>query len=281
MKKRYLWSAAILLATILSDQLTKRWASAESPYLHYNQGFIMGLYAELPESLRIVALGAFAGFILFLYLLLMFIIPAGGRWVKYGLSLLVGGIFGNVIDKVIMGRTVDFIPVPFSGSQVVFNLADVYQWLGCGIILWVIFRRDRLLWYPDSTRQNYLINPREQFRIAINYALVALVTSLMLGVFSFSFFRTVMVTMEVTGKHLMISFSLTYFMLTLLFCIMSFITGIIISHRSSGPLYAFEQYCDDLMKGRDRKLKLRDNDHYKHLENVADKLRVHFIPEDK
>jgi signal peptidase II len=281
MKNRYLWSTAILFATILSDQLTKRWASLESPYLHYNQGFIMGLYAELPDSLRIVALGVFAGFILFVYLLLMFVIPSAGRWLKYGLSMLVGGIFGNVIDKIIFGRTVDFIPVPFRNSQVVFNLADLYQWVGCGIILWIIFRRDRLIWYPESTRQNYLINPREQLGVAINYSLVALATSLMLGVFSFSFFRTVMVTMEVNGKHLMLSFALTYFMLTLLFCIMSFITGIIISHRSSGALYAFEKYCDELMNGHDRKLKLRDNDHYKHLEKVADKLRVHLISKDK
>ena len=52
-----------------------------------------------------------------------------------------------------------------------------------------------------------------------------------------------------------------------------------LSHRSSGPLYAFEQYLDNLIKGRDRKLVLWDSDNYEHLEKVADKLRVHFIPE--
>jgi signal peptidase II len=103
---------------------------------------------------------------------------------------------------------------------------------------------------------------------------------MMLGIFSFAFFRTLMLSVNFQGEHLMLSYFLTYFILTLLFCSMSFITGIVISHRSSGPLYAFEQYLDHLMKGRDRKLVLRDSDNYKHLEQVADKLRVHFLPED-
>lgn len=236
----------------------------------------MGVYADLPDSLRIVALGAFAGFIFFLYLFLMYIIPSAARVMKYGLSFLVGGIFGNVIDKMIYGRTVDFIPF----SQVVFNLADVFQWIGVALIVFMIFKRDQLIWFPESSRQNYLINPREQFKVALNFTLVALSTSLMLGIFSFAFFRTVMVSMDLRGENLMLSYFLTYLILTLLFCAMSFLTGIILSHRSSGALYAFEQYLDHLMKGRDKKLTLRDSDNYKHLEKVADKLRVHFTSEN-
>lgn len=279
MSKRYLWSLLILIGTITIDQFSKSWAHGLST-LHFNQGFIMGIYADLPDSLRIVALGAFAGFIFFLYLFCMYIIPYSARWVKFGLSFLVGGIFGNVIDKIIYGRTVDFIPLQLGSQQVIFNLADAFQWIGCVIVLWIIFKKDKLIWFPDSSRQNYLINPREQFRVAINFSVVAFSTSLMLGIFSFAFFRTLMTTVNLPGQHLMLSYFLTYLALTLLFCAMSFITGIIISHRSSGPLYAFEQYLDNLMKGRDRKLILRDSDNYKHLEKVADKLRVHFIPED-
>jgi signal peptidase II len=280
MFKRYIWPALILIGCIGIDQLSKSWAQGLST-LHFNQGFIMGIYADLPDSLRIVALGAFAGFIFFLYLLLMYIIPFSARWLKFGLSFLVGGIFGNVIDKIIYGRTVDFIPFNWGDQQVVFNLADVFQWIGCGFILFIIFKRDKLIWFPDSSRQNYLINPREQFRVAFNYTAVAFSTSVMMGIFSFAFFRTLMVSVSLPGKNLMLSYFLTYLVLTLLFCAMSFVIGIIISHRSSGPLYAFEQYLDNLMKGRDRKLVLRDSDNYKHLENVAEKLRVHFIPDDE
>lgn len=279
MKKRYVLSTLILIATIALDQLSKSWGKTLST-LHYNQGFIMGIYAELPDSLRIVALGAFAGFIFFLYLFLMYVIPSAARFIKYGLSFLVGGIFGNVIDKMIYGRTVDFIPFSLGNTHVVFNLADAFQWIGAGMILYMVFKRDQLIWFPESSRQNYLINPKDQLRVALNYSIVALATSLMLGIFSFAFFRTVMVSMDLRSENLMLSYFLTYLILTLLFCAMSFLTGIILSHRSSGALYAFEQYLDHLMKGRDQKLTLRDSDNYKHLEKVADKLRVHFTTDN-
>lgn len=279
MKKSTLYSLVLLLVSILIDQGSKHVAKG-LPTLHFNQGFIMGVYADLPDSLRIVALGAFAGFIFFLYMFLMFVIPSSAKVVKFGLSFLVGGIFGNVIDKISYGGTIDFIPFQLSETYVVFNIADIFQWVGVVLILWMIFRRDKLIWFPDSTRQNYLINPRDQIRVALNYTAVAFSTSVMLGIFSFAFFRTILVSQEIKGENLMLSYFYTYAILTLLFCAMSFITGIIISHRSSGPLYAFEQYLDHLMEGRDRKLNLRDNDHYKHLEKVADKLRVHFTSDN-
>lgn len=276
MNKRYLISILILVTTIFVDQLSKSLAYGKVS-VHLNQGFIMGMYSELPESLRIVALGSFSGFIFFLYIFLMFIIPARARLLKYGLSLLIGGIFGNVIDKIVTGRTVDFIPFRLGSFYTMFNLADVFQWVGAALILWVIFRRERLVWYPESNRQNYLINTKDQIRVALHYTLIAFSTSLMLGVFCFAFFNTALGSMEVGRKNLMLSFFVTYSILTMLFCSMSFVAGIIISHRTSGPLYAFEKYLNDLMEGRDRKLKFRDNDHYKHLEKVADKLRVHFL----
>lgn len=280
MKKSTLYSLIILLASLLLDQGSKHFAKGLST-LHFNQGFIMGVYADLPDSMRVVALGAFAGFIFFFYMFLMFVIPYSAKVLKFGLSFLVGGIFGNVVDKIIYGGTIDFIPFHWNDFYVVFNVADILQWIGVLLILWIVFRKDKLIWFPDSTRQNYLINPKDQFRVALNYTAVAFSTSVMLGIFSFAFFRTVLSTQEIAEENLMLSYFYTYLILTLLFCAMSFLTGIIISHRSAGPLYAFEQYLDHLMEGRDRKLNLRDKDHYKHLEQVADKLRVHFGSDDK
>jgi len=275
MQKSYLWSIFILVTTIWVDQLSKTWARGLST-LHFNQGFIMGIYSELPESLRIVALGAFVGFIFFLYIFFMYVIPLKAAMIRHGLSFLVGGIFGNVIDKIVYGRTVDFIPFYVGEFQVVFNIADVFQWIGCGLVLWVIFRKERQIWFPDSTRQNYLINPLDQLKMATNFALVTFATSSMLGLFSFAFFRTVMVTLNYATENLMLSYFFTYLILTLLFCSISFIIGIVLSHRSAGPIYAFEKHVNHLLTGENKEFKLRDNDHYKHLESVANKLRVRF-----
>lgn len=275
MLKRSLAPALIVSGCLIIDQLSKSWAQRLTS-LHFNQGFILGIFAELPDSLRIVTFVALAGFIFFLYLFLMYLIPHSARWVKYGLSFSVGGIFGNVIDKIIYGRTMDFIPFQLGKFQVLFNLADVFQWMGCGIVVWMIFKRDKLIWFPQSSRQNYLINPREQFRVAFIYTAVAFSTSLIMGLFSFAFFRPLMVSANMNKEPLMLSYGMSYLILSLLFCALSFLTGIIISHRSSGPLYAFEQYLDKLIMGKNCKFVLRDSDHFQHLQTMANKLQRHF-----
>ena len=71
-------------------------------------------------------------------------------------------------------------------------------------------------------------------------------------------------------------FSLAYVCLSLTFSLIVFLVGLVISHKTAGPLYAFELYVEDLLKGNMRKLSLREGDNYKHLEKVADDLKKHF-----
>lgn len=274
MAHRFLISAIILISSIVIDQLTKSWGQTLST-LHYNQGFIMGLYSGLPDNIRIVALGCFAGIVFFLYVFLMYIIPARGEVLKYGLSFLVGGMFGNVIDKIMYGKTVDFIPFNYFGIHAVFNMADVFLWLGTGLVMIIILGKEKLVWYPDSARGSFLIWPKEQYKVGLNFALVVFSCSLILGIFSYSFFNTTVAPFVDGKQHLMLTYFMTYAMITLLFCSMAFLAGIVISHKSAGPLYAFESYVDDLIEGKDRKLTFREGDNYKDLELVADRLREH------
>jgi signal peptidase II len=233
----------------------------------------MGLYAGLPDSIRIIALGCFAGIVFSLYIFLLYIIPSRASLLKYGLSLLVGGMLGNLIDKVVYGKTVDFIPFHFLSLNTVFNMADVFLWIGAGIVTFIIFGREKLIWYPDSSRGKFLIWPREQYKVGLNFSLVVFSCSLFLGFFSYSFFNTTLAPFSATKDHLMLTYFFTYSLVTLLFCSLAFVAGIIISHKSAGPLYAFEIYVDDLIQGKDRKLTLREGDNYRDLEQVADRLR--------
>lgn len=233
----------------------------------------MGLYSGLPDNIRIVALGCFAGIVFFLYVFLMYIIPARGKVLKYGLSFLVGGMFGNVIDKIMYGKTVDFIPFNYFGVHAVFNMADVFLWTGAGMVMVIILGKEKLVWYPDSARGSFLIWPKEQYKVGLNFSLVVFSCSLILGIFSYSFFNTTVAPFVDGKQHLMLTYFMTYAMITLLFCSMAFLAGIVISHKSAGPLFAFESYVDDLIEGKDRKLTFREGDNYKDLEMVADRLR--------
>ncbi len=61
----------------------------------------------------------------------------------FGLALIIGGALGNVIDRVLRGAVVDFISLHHNDYYwYVFNLADVWITVGCGLVL------------IDSLRQN-------------------------------------------------------------------------------------------------------------------------------
>jgi signal peptidase II len=274
MKARFLISAIILVASILLDQITKLWGTGLKT-LHYNEGVIMGFYSTLPDSIRIVALATFSGIVFFLYVIMLYLIPARGKWLKYGLSAMVGGMFGNVIDKIRLGKTIDFIPFNFASVHTVFNLADCILWAGMGIVVYMLLRHDHLIWHPESTRGSLLIRPKEQFKVALNLTLVVFCSSLVLGIFSFTFFRTTFFETLADKDHVMLTFFITYALMTVFFCVLTFSAGILISHKSAGPLHAFENYVNDLINGSDRRFTLRDGDNYRDLEQVAQKLREH------
>ncbi|MFT6070655.1 MAG: signal peptidase II [Bacteriovoracaceae bacterium] len=281
MKKDFVYSLLIFSFCLAIDQVTKSWGLTLET-LQYNEGVIFGLYGDLSKALRIITLCSIFGFLFFLYLILLYLLPAQLKQLKYGLSLLMGGIFGNVLDRTLWGKSIDFIPFHLADIHLVFNFADVFQWIGAAIIIYKVIKKEKVIWYPDNQRGRYLINPKEQILFSIKFSSIAFCSSLLLGIFSFTFFRTTLTDWGFRQyNQVLASFAISYICLSLAFTLLVFIAGLIISHKSSGPLYAFELYVEDLLKGERRKLVLRDGDNYRHLEQVADQLEQHFKKEDE
>lgn len=278
MNNRYLVALAIVVMTLVIDFHTKQWGLT-LPSLHFNEGLIMGSFAHLPDSIRVIALGSFSGIIFILYLLLLIVIPRRGKWLTFGLSFLIGGMFGNVLDKMVYGKTIDFIPFSLGSFSVTFNFADVFLWIGAAMTLWMVLFREKLIWYPDSVRGNYFVRPREQLKVSLYLLFVVFSCSIVLGLFSYGFLATTVGGAAEDRRDILFSFFYTYISLTGLLCLIAFIAGVLISHKSSGPVYGFELYVNDLIRGKDRKFRLREGDNYQHLEDLADKLRAHFSKE--
>lgn len=280
MKKDFVYSLLIFSLCIVVDQLTKSWGLTLDT-LQYNEGVIFGLYGDLSKTLRVITLCSVFGFLFFLYLILLYLLPAQLQKLKYGLSLLMGGIFGNVLDRTIWGKSIDFIPFSLGDFAVVFNMADVFQWIGAAIIIFKVIKKEKVIWYPDNQRGTYLVNPKEQILFSMKFSAIVLCSSLLLGIFCFTFFRTTLTDWGFRHYNQVLgSFAVAYICLTLAFSLMVFFAGLVISHKSSGPLYAFELYVEGLLRGERRKLVLRDGDNYRHLEQVADQLEQHFIDSD-
>jgi len=155
---------AALIVTILClcvgcDQVTKTAAQYHLPSSHSiyvmgdvfrfqystNRGAFMGLGAGLSHPVRFWALIVFVGVALIGMLRFVWISREMSHPMSIlGASLVIGGGFSNLIDRLLNnGAVVDFVNVGVGNLRTgIFNLADVAIMLGVGILLaWSLFFR--------------------------------------------------------------------------------------------------------------------------------------------
>lgn len=286
-KRDWLLVLLPLVLTWLVDRLTKQWANGLSgvtdlgPFhfvLHHNHGAMLGLFTDLPAVLRIVTLSTGGAFILCLYALVQYLIPIKSLLLRCGLSVLIGGILGNVTDRILWGYVVDFIVIGTPTlSSPAFNLADAVQWIGYALIVVAIVREGEILWPSNDSRRRYWINKSFQMKYSLFLVATGLGLTLISLVFSYTYLRVTIA--ELVGNNqllinkFLVPFLITYLLICLAFCGILFALGKYISHRIAGPLYAFERFLDETLDGADRPLKLRTGDDFKNLEDVAEKFR--------
>ncbi len=133
----------IFVFTLLLDQLTKIWAvNALPPYefvpvipffnlfLTFNKGVSFSLFSGYDAWVLIVlSLGLCAAILYWLRKECDFV-------TKIALTLVLGGAFGNVIDRVRLGAVIDFLDVYYQTHHwPAFNIADSAICIGAGLIL--------------------------------------------------------------------------------------------------------------------------------------------------
>lgn len=155
---RWLWLSALV---VLLDQGTKWLAEAllvpHQPVavlplvnltLMYNEGAAFSFLAGAGGWQRwfFVAIALLMTLVLALWLLRL---AAGERLTAVALALVVGGAVGNLIDRVLTGRVVDFIDVslPFIPLRMfnpwpAFNIADSAISIGVVLMLVLAFRKE-------------------------------------------------------------------------------------------------------------------------------------------
>lgn len=280
-----------LVFTWTVDYFTKAWASLMLQpidlgnlhfILHHNPGAMLGLFSDLPPELRVVSLSTGGAFLFCTYALIQYLLPIKSLTLRSGLSTLLGGILGNVTDRILYGHVVDFIVFSFGKSMSpAFNLADALQWVGYGLIVFAIIKEGDRLWPEFNARRMYWINPRFQLKYCFFLMGVGLGLGLISVVFSYTYLRVTMIDLVgnnqlILNKFLM-PFTITYSIVIVGFCIGLFTVGKIISHKIAGPIYAFEKFLADSMEGKNRPFKLRTKDEFKHLESIAEQIQKFLI----
>jgi len=153
----WVWVSAVVVAL---DQLSKWMAEANlepyTPYavmphlnmmLAYNDGAAFSMLSG--QRWFFVVLAAVASVVIIFWLRKL---KKGAAWPALGLSLILGGALGNVIDRILHGKVIDFIDVYFDIPFVMdnyhfatFNVADIAITLGAAIIIFIsLFASDKL-----------------------------------------------------------------------------------------------------------------------------------------
>jgi signal peptidase II len=285
-RKEWFLTLAPLFLVWFVDHACKLWGESlvepiELGYikfqLYHNHGAFLGFFSDLPPLLRIVSLSTIGSFLVFSYAIIQYMLPIKSLRLRLGLSILIGGIIGNVFDRILWGYVVDFIILNFSFfKNHPMNLADMFQWIGYGLVATALIRDDQLLWPEQNHRKRLWINHSYQLRYIFFLMIITLSLTLIGAVFSFTYLKVTI--FELIGENryvpgrFLVPFVFTYFAISFIFCFFLAIIGRKISHRNAGPIYAFDKYVTDLLDGRNRRFKLRSGDEFKELEALGAKI---------
>lgn len=289
-KKEWIAILAPLSLAWIIDRVIKWWAvehlkvpftvgNLRFIYLE-NHGAMLGLFSDLPAVLRIVSLSTGGAFLLVIFGILQYLMPIKSYRLRAGMSLLLGGILGNVYDRIVYGYVIDYISFKWGDfNSPVFNFADFIQWVGYGLIFITLTTTADLLWPESESRKKLWVNPDFQIKHSLQLLAVGIGVAIISGVFSFTYFRVTI--LEIAGSDPKIlnkflnPYLVTYIVVILAFAAILMATGRYISHRVAGPVYAFEKYMREFMDGNYREFKVRGKDEFKQLEMLARDLVDH------
>lgn len=148
MKLWYLFVAAVVLAF---DQFTKYWVSvklSEGDEIDIIRGFFKLSYTENPGiAFGMLNNGNVKWLLVSVSVAAILVVvhfmrrtPASNTLLLWSLALLAAGICGNLIDRVRLGRVIDFILVYYKNYQwPVFNIADTAITIGAALMAIELF----------------------------------------------------------------------------------------------------------------------------------------------
>lgn len=95
-----------------------------------NPGIVLGI--KIGGNIFFSVFMAFASV---LVLTLLFQLKENNPWIRIALALILGGALGNLMDRLFIGKIVDFIEI---GPWPIFNLADVAVTIGLIVLIVVV-----------------------------------------------------------------------------------------------------------------------------------------------
>ena len=158
MKTKYLIVLVCLVTIVAADQFTKtyiqdnfRMFERRTIIPNYfdltyicNTGAAFGFLSDKPASFKIPIFLIVSGFAILFILIFLLKIRPDQRLLALALAMVLGGAIGNLIDRVRLGKVVDFVYLHVGRHYwPAFNVADVAITCGVGLLILEMIILDR------------------------------------------------------------------------------------------------------------------------------------------
>jgi len=272
---------------VFFDQITKFWAGSIKSPVHfifvsfekyYNPGISFGQFSNGAPFIRVVFLSVFFGVILLLSSIFIFYFLNKKELfsLRFSLMTFLAGVTGNGIDRILKAKVVDFIILDVIDS-VVFNVADIFLFFGIIPTIFLFFKLGHYIWFDNEQRKFKIIDADFQFRFSKKLVMLTFFSNFLMAIFSYTVISTIANGQKYVDE-IRTYLILGFVSLVILFVVISFLFGIVISHRHVGPFIAFRRFLNDYARGENRGLKLRELDEHKVLEEMAQIISKNFVP---
>ena len=185
---------------VLFDQLSK-YVILESGYLPFveldstyikNYGFLFSALSYLPETHKLLGLITVLCIVLSFYIFFVYAFQPSLWLFRWGMSLMMAGIVGNVLDKLVHGYVIDWLQISWWKNSPFFNISDV------SLVFGYIFAISSILTLSSEVNEEKfqwtsLIFWKNEIREGIApYVLIFVVTFAVTFLFSYAYlFKTI------------------------------------------------------------------------------------------
>jgi signal peptidase II len=276
----------VLLVPVL-DLLVNQAVLAQPADLHFsfisihavaNRGIIGGYFSDSAKPIFQIPMVTLGFFLLTLLYFIQLFAPIKSTIMRVAISLFFGGIFANVVDRVVHGYVVDYLVFNFFGGlhSPALNLADLVQYVGIAMIfIWQFFPST----YDAGQLSQLWVSRQFQQRYTRQLVILGFFLVLVLGVLNYMFVKVALDELSVVAEikaHLIKDYLIFFFSLTATFMLFLYLVGKALSAYVANPILKFDHYLNNLSQGKYGVFQI-DEPEFSYLEKLSDGVRDHLM----
>ena len=242
-----------------------------------NKGIIGGYFSDAAKPLFQIPMVTLGFFLLTLLYFIQLFAPVKSRVMRVAISLFFGGVFANVVDRLIHGYVIDYMVFNVFGfHSFPMNLADLIQIAG---ILLIFIWQFRPSTFDDSYFAKMWVSRQFQKRYTRQLMILGFFLILIFGVLSYMFMKVALDELSVVSAikgRLLQDYLIFFLSLAVTFLLFLFLIGKALSAYVANPILKFENYLSNLSKGNYGVFQLNEPE-FSYLESLSDGVRDHMM----